>query len=89
MPFGSKPTNSFSQSITWCSIVVADGAERQDVTFWLSADARKSATTPGKLPADWTYPNMRGCPLWRLPATTCAKSAITAAASCGSLGSDA
>ena len=54
LPAGSNPTIVFIQSMTWCSIVVADGADRHEVTFWLSADARKSPTTPAKLPADCT-----------------------------------
>jgi hypothetical protein len=32
-PGWPKPTIVFNQSITWCSTVVADGADRHDVTF--------------------------------------------------------
>ena len=51
---GSNPTMALSQSMTRCSTAVADGADRHDVTFWLSAEARKSAATPAKLPDDCT-----------------------------------
>ncbi len=53
-PLGSKPTIVFSHSITWCSMVVAAGADRHEVTFWLIAEASRSAIAPAKLPEDCT-----------------------------------
>ena len=47
-PSGSKPTIVFSQSITWCSMVVAAGADRHEVTFWLIAEASRSRDRAGE-----------------------------------------
>jgi hypothetical protein len=51
-----QPTASASQPTTACSIAVAAGPERHDVTFWLSAAASKSPIAPTGSPRESSTP---------------------------------
>ncbi len=55
-----QPTASANHFTTVRSIVVAEGADRQDVAFWCKTLEAKSPKTPTGSPEPNTYPKNRG-----------------------------
>src|SRR4051812_26382657 len=84
--FSSYPISDPSQRTTVCSICVADGDERQEVTLAFRVEARRSPKAPTGVDGEATYPKNLGWPLCRLPSITSRQSSIMAWSDAGSLG---